>query len=56
MKLKRTAKVLLTTMAVVLVIGSGVTLAATAINCTANTSCVGAPNPDTINGQARSGK
>ena len=40
---------LLTTMAVVLVLGSGVALAAT-VNCAAGHSCVGMPDPDTING------
>ena len=50
MKLKTRAIGLLTTMAVVLVLGSGVALAATAINCTANTLCFGTPNPDTMSG------
>jgi Ca2+-binding RTX toxin-like protein len=52
MKLKKRAIGLLTTMAVVLVIGSGVALAATAINCTAGSSCLGTPNLDTINGSS----
>jgi Ca2+-binding RTX toxin-like protein len=50
MKIKNRAIGLLTTMAVVLVLGSGVALAATAITCTAGHSCVGTPDPDTING------
>ena len=49
--MKRRAIVLLTTMAVVLVVGSGVALAAT-LNCTANTSCVGTPDLDTMNGSS----
>ena len=50
MKIKNRAIGLLTTMAVVLVLGSGVALAATAINCRANTICYGTPNPDTMSG------
>ena len=51
MKSKRRAIVLLTTMAVALVLGSGMALAAT-VNCTAQTSCVGTPNLDTMNGSS----
>jgi Ca2+-binding RTX toxin-like protein len=52
MKIKNRAIGLLTTMAVVLVVGSGVALAATAINCTANTICVGTSMADTMSGSA----
>jgi len=59
MKLKRRAIVLLTTMAVVLVVGSGVALAATTINCPNDTSqgspstylyCYGTSMADTMFG------
>jgi Ca2+-binding RTX toxin-like protein len=59
MKLKRRAIVLLTTMAVVLVLGSGVALAATTINCPNDTSqgspstylnCNGTSLADTMSG------
>jgi Ca2+-binding RTX toxin-like protein len=49
MKLKRRAIVLLTTMAVVLVVGSGVALAAT-IQCVVGTTCLGTSMADTMSG------
>jgi Ca2+-binding RTX toxin-like protein len=48
-KMKRRAIVLLTTMAVVLVVGSGVALAAT-IQCVVGTTCLGTTAADTMSG------
>jgi Ca2+-binding RTX toxin-like protein len=48
--MKRRAIVLLTTMAVVMVVGSGVALAATTIQCVVGTTCLGTTAADTMSG------
>lgn len=48
--MKRRAIVLLTTMAVVLALGSGVALAATTIQCVVGTTCLGTTAADTMSG------